>query len=410
MAHIFQTYRKDGKPHPRWRFEYRDRFGRKRKGTGYTSKAQTLKLVREIEANERAIRKGYREAPKPTCQPRPFKVIAQEYLDWGDSQGGRGGRPWGTRHSHTRHRHLAWWQKRLSLSLLSDLEGCLPSVEAALRDLQKQNLAGRTVAQHAESVRAFCRWCLARDYLAEDPLRKLSTFDSTPLTTRRAMTSSEIENLLAVAPIERRFLYEVALCTGLRANELRNLTVNHFEVKRCGLRLDANWTKNRKAGFQPLPVDLVRRLVSFADSGIVSRKHDRYYVRNAPKNALLYIHFNPIRAFDEDLKAAGIPKKTAEGKLDFHALRVTYATLIIESGATVKEAQTLLRHSNPSLTMNVYAQVRPGRLNAVTEDIGKAVNNGHSPGLQASELIRAWEGLPEETKATILELVHSQKP
>ncbi len=36
--------------------------------------------------------------------------------------------------------------------------------------------------------------------------------------------------------------------------------------------------------------------------------------------------FNPIKAFDEDLKAAEIPKHTSEGKLDFHSLRVTYTT------------------------------------------------------------------------------------
>lgn len=55
----------------------------------------------------------------------------------------------------------------------------------------------------------------------------------------------------------------------------------------------------------------------------------------------------------------------SEGKLDFHALRVTFATLVVESGASVKEAQTMLRHSNPTITMNTYAKVRPGRLNEV---------------------------------------------
>ena len=34
---------------------------------------------------------------------------------------------------------------------------------------------------------------------------------------------------------------------------------------------------------------------------------------------------------------------TDEGKLDFHALRTTFTTLVLESGATVKEMQTLCR-------------------------------------------------------------------
>jgi len=378
MAHVFQTFKVDGTPHPRWRFEFRNFQGRKKKGTGYTSKAETLKLARKLEADAEAVRKGYRDAPKPAEQKREFATVANEYLAWGDSQGGRGGRPWGTRHSMTRHRHLESWQKKLGLRLLSDLEGCLPLVEVELRALQKSGRAGRTVAQYAESITAFCKWCVVRDYMEISPLRKLSGFDVTPRTTRRALTPEEVQRLLDVAPLERRFLYEVALCTGLRANELRNLTVDHLDVERCGVRLDAAWTKNRKPGFQPLPADLMGRLQQFVASGLVSRKYEHIYgcyaAQAAPKNRLLYILSNPVKAVDDDLRAARIAKVTSAGKLDFHSLRVAYATFVIESGASVKEAQTLLRHSTPDLTMNTYARVRSGRLNDLTEQLGKIVS------------------------------------
>jgi len=203
------------------------------------------------------------------------------------------------------------------------------------------------------------------------------------------LTHEEVTTLLNVAPFERAMLYEVALSTGLRAKELRSLTLEHLDVERSGLRLDAAWTKNRKPGFQPIPSDLVQRLLDFVHDGIVDEKYKRFYSRDdckpPPKNRLFYILSNPTKAFDEDIEAAGIPKKTKEGKVDFHALRVTYATLVVESGATVKEAQELLRHASPEMTMNVYAKVRPGRLRGVVEDVSRAVNclsisplNGHS--------------------------------
>lgn len=75
--------------------------------------------------------------------------------------------------------------------------------------------------------------------------------------------------------------------------------------------------------------------------------------------------------FDNDLARAGIPKLNDYGKLDFHALRVAYTTLVFESGATVKEAQTLARHSTPDLTMNIYARTRDERLIAVAEKVGE---------------------------------------
>ena len=44
--------------------------------------------------------------------------------------------------------------------------------------------------------------------------------------------------------------------------------------------------------------------------------------------------------------------------------------MVIEAGASVKEAQTLLRHSTPQLTMNAYARARDHRLAEVAERVG----------------------------------------
>ena len=52
----------------------------------------------------------------------------------------------------------------------------------------------------------------------------------------------------------------------------------------------------------------------------------------------------------------------APGKIDFHACRTACVNLVLESGATVTEAQELARHSTPDLTMNVYGRTREDRL------------------------------------------------
>jgi integrase len=59
--------------------------------------------------------------------------------------------------------------------------------------------------------------------------------------------------------------------------------------------------------------------------------------------------------------ACGIPYEVEgpDGPLyaDFHALRHSFIVLLDKSGATVKQAMTLARHSDPRLTMAVYGRL-----------------------------------------------------
>jgi integrase len=133
--------------------------------------------------------------------------------------------------------------------MVADLGNALARVESALRELHREGRAGKTISNYAEALAAFCDWCVERGYLDRDPLEKLKGFDTTPKTLRRAMTIAEIRKLLAVSPNHRALLWETALLSGLRADELRHLSKDHLDGH--GLHLDASWTKNRKGGFLP---------------------------------------------------------------------------------------------------------------------------------------------------------------
>jgi integrase len=236
------------------------------------------------------------------------------------------------------------------------------------------------VANYAEALGAFCDWCVQRGYLSEDPLKALAPFDTTPRVQRRAMTAEEITRLLAACAPHRQLLLETAFLSGLRANELRNVTRNHLDLERGGLHLDATWTKNRKPGFQPLPADLAQRLHAFAESGEPLRLYRKFYRRRdaqlkAPTDPLLYVPSHTARDLDIDLAAAHIPKHAPGGKIDFHACRVAYINFVIESGASIKEVQTLARHSTPQLTMNIYGRVREERLSKAVEKVASSLQS-----------------------------------
>ena len=107
-----------------------------------------------------------------------------------------------------------------------------------------------------------------------------------------------------------------------------------------------------------------------------------------PANPLLYVPSQPSRSIKADLKAAGIPFRTEAGKLDFHACRVAYINMVIRSGADIKTAQALARHSTPELTLNVYGRENRDLMATAARGVG-AVIASRTPDTASMSLDRA---------------------
>jgi len=364
---------------------------KRREFTGTRSRRDTLKMVQKLEDEHLQARLGYRSDPSASMKnaSRQFCEIVDEYLDWGRAQGGRGGRPWSKTHAGRRECHLRWWEKQLRLVTLGDLLGIKHRVEAERRNLLAGR-AGKTVANYVEALSALCDWCVEQGFLDEDPLKQLSQVDTSPeeRNRRRALSEDEFRQLLDCCAPHRQLLLWTAAASGLRTNELRSLRRSDLDVKHSQLRLDASWTKNRQMGYQPIPLDLAYELEAFAKTREADKLYERFYrAKNtrcrAPEDPLLYVPINPARDMEADLEAAGIEKHTPEGKVDFHALRVAFINFVIDSGASVREAQALARHSTPQLTMNTYARARDERLVEAVEKVGAAI----SPNSESAHMV-----------------------
>ena len=376
MAGVVKKRLKSGK----YRAWFVDALGRQKWFVGTRSKSDTLSMARDLEDDHTPVRLGCQPGMKAADRHkvRPFAEVKEEYLAWGEAGGGRHGLPWGKAHAQHRRSGLAFWQQRLSLVTLVDVYEIQGKVEALAREERGRGLAPASVAHTVESLSAFCDWCCKRSYLSEDPLKHLARMDVTPQSRRRAMTAGEIQRLLEHCAPWRRVTYEVAFLTGLRVRELRMLAVQDLDVEYCTLHLHREWTKNRKQGEQPLPQSLVARLQAFAQTGEVQRLYARFYRRKdgrneAPENALLYVPKNAARAMYDDLEAAGVPRETPAGRLDFHSARVAFINLVLDSGTDVKTAQSLSRHSTPQLTMGTYARVWEDTRAKTIEKVGEAL-------------------------------------
>jgi hypothetical protein len=74
---------------------------------------------------------------------------------------------------------------------------------------------------------------------------------------------------------------------------------------------------------------------------------------------LLHVPTGLVRILNRDLAVANIQKRDDRNRvLDVHALRHTFGSLLSKAGVPLRTAQAAMRHSDPSLTANVYTDPR----------------------------------------------------
>ncbi len=166
---------------------------------------------------------------------------------------------------------------------------------------------------------------------------------------------------------ERALIYKTMVLTGLRKNELASLTVGQLRLDEptAYVELDAADEKNREGNAVPIRADLADDLRSWlAERLAEARKAAMRRVEPVPARLpaeapLFSVPAGLVRILDRDLRQAGIPKRDDRGRtLDVHALRTTFGTLLSKWGVPLRTAQAAMRHSDPSLTANVYTDPR----------------------------------------------------
>jgi len=226
-----------------------------------------------------------------------------------------------------------------------------------LHSLQGENGTGqRTFNTHLKEVKFFARWMVRERRAGASPLEHLDCVTQTETRRRRrALTLDEQRRLLTVTANgpkhhnltgpERSLIYHLALATGLRAGEIRQLTVEAFDFDGCAVTLAAACTKNRR----PAVLDLKPQMAADLKACLAGKQ---------PTETAFAMPTQGAKMIRRDLVAAGIPFTTSEGRADFHSLRHSFITNLARAGIHPSDAQALARHSTITLTMDYYTHPR----------------------------------------------------
>ncbi len=217
----------------------------------------------------------------------------------------------------------------------------------------EDGIGERSFNYYLKSTKQFCKWLIKeRRAIAPSPLEHLSCIKQTEKRIRRrALTLDEIHKLLkaaengithySISGHERALVYRLALESGLRANEIRTLTVSSFNFDGCTVTVQAGYAKNKKSSTLPLKPQTAETLRSYLSGKL-------------PNVRAFAIPDKPSEMIKKDLTAAKIPYHTDKGTADFHCLRHSFISSLAKAGVHPSVAQALARHSTITLTMDAY--------------------------------------------------------
>ncbi|MCL2117889.1 MAG: site-specific integrase [Planctomycetaceae bacterium] len=264
-------------------------------------------------------------------------------------------------------------------------------VENFLLDLREnQHLSIQTSNHYLKALKAFTRWLVRNLRMKLNPLDVIE-----PLNVRidhrhdrRALEMEEFILLVQAAETgppavgltgqDRAMLYILAAWTGFRRGELGSLTLRSFNLKRNNptVSVEAAYSKHRRDDIQVLHSDIVERFLKWLEirkpeneseilfpisnkTSDVDRRtsemmmFDLSFARNLWLTEAKGDAERQTRAASDFLRY-----QDSQGKFaDFHALRHTFITNLSRANVSPKVAQTLARHSDIRLTMQIYTHI-----------------------------------------------------
>jgi integrase/recombinase XerC len=255
------------------------------------------------------------------------------------------------------------------------------AVRSHLASLHRAKLSNRSLARHLSTLRSFFRWACREGYLERNPAKGLPS-PRVPRSLPRALTLTDTESLLETEdeghlPDRERALFELLYATGLRVSEAAALDLEDVDLSARMLRAQGKGRKERIVPFGETAEDALRawlpvrrelrKIRAAAPPHPPAPLQPGEGSRRKSDGEPLFVNArggrlttrSMARVLKRRLRAAGLPAQISP-----HALRHTFATHLLQSGADLRSIQELLGHASLSTTQK-YTHLDAARLRDV---------------------------------------------
>lgn len=223
------------------------------------------------------------------------------------------------------------------------------SVNDLMYDMDSRGYSASTRSRKIAALRSFMRFLVEEKVLEESPAEHLRT----PRSGRAVpeiLTAEDVESLLefaanGMAPEERRdhAMIELMYAAGLRVSELTAVDVGDVNLQSATVRTIGKGSKERVVPLHDFAIEAVEGYLLGVRPELVGTAHtEAMFLSNRGRRL-------SRQAFWQRLKRAAGQTGIA-ARITPHTLRHSFATHLLQGGASLRHVQELLGHSSISTT------------------------------------------------------------
>ena len=223
-----------------------------------------------------------------------------------------------------------------------------------LRD--RKGYRDTTTARKVAAIKSFYGFLTANGDVPEDPTESLGS----PRVGRalpKYLSEEQVKQLLEVAGQSDTWeskrdatILELLYATGLRVSELVSLNVQDIDLQESYIRCWGKGSKERIAYLYPQALENLKAYLKGARVALLGAKEDQpaLFVNHRGERLTRQWIWNILKTCGE--------KVGVEERITPHTLRHSFATHLLQNGASLRHVQELLGHSSISTTQ-VYTHL-----------------------------------------------------
>ncbi len=208
------------------------------------------------------------------------------------------------------------------------------------------NNSVKTITHKLTAIKNLHKYLMLMNYLTKD----VSLYIDHPKlnkTLPSVLTIDEIESLLDIPLItafdyRNKAMIELMYGSGLRVNELINLTINSLDFENSLIRIIGKGNKERIVPLSEYSIEAVKLYLEKRPSLLKKTQTNYLFLNNHGKQITRQGFFKFIKQL---LKTKGITKEVSP-----HTLRHSFATHLLKAGVDLRSIQELLGHSDITTT------------------------------------------------------------